>query len=172
MWETSVLDQWKRGWAGKWLRSDKEIRNTSMYSSSNNIALNYGRAWREDEAGGWRKPHNDSFITCMLRKILVGWTNERGWDRQVISTHSENMKSHLWYLVVDDKILLKWVLNGIWRYGMDSWVLRAQPISPNCRSCITFRRNVVFYGEELLAPPQTPWWRITPCRLSATTYLI
>jgi len=32
--------------------------------------------------------------------------------------------------------------------------------------CVTFRNKLVFYGEKLLAP------RLTPCRLSATSYSI
>jgi hypothetical protein len=31
--------------------------------------------------------------------------------------------------------------------------------------------NIIFFGEELLAPrPNPPSWRTTPCRLSATAY--
>jgi len=41
------------------------------------------------------------------------------------------------------------------------------------RLCVwKFRNKISFYGEELLAPPQPPGWRITPCRLSATAYSI
>ena len=35
-----------------------------------------------------------------------------------------------------------------------------------------FRKKVRFYGEGLLAPRQTPSWRINYCRLSATAYSI
>ena len=35
------------------------------------------------------------------------------------------------------------------------------------------RNPILFYGKELLAPPPTtPNWRTTPCRLSATAFLI
>ena len=33
-----------------------------------------------------------------------------------------------------------------------------------------FRTIVSFYGEKLLAPPQNPSWKATPCRLSTTAY--
>ena len=33
-------------------------------------------------------------------------------------------------------------------------------------------RDVKFFGEQLLAPRQPPYWRTTPCRLSATAYSV
>jgi len=49
------------------------------------------------------------------------------------------------------------------------WSLR--PVS---RPCVTFHNKLLlfFYGEELLAPSQTPSSRTTPYRLSATAYSI
>jgi hypothetical protein len=38
------------------------------------------------------------------------------------------------------------------------------------RSCVTFYNKIIFYGKELLAPPQHPNWQTTPCQLSATAY--
>jgi len=38
----------------------------------------FGRM-REDVAGGWRRLHNEELH---LHKILLGWSNERGWDWQ------------------------------------------------------------------------------------------
>jgi hypothetical protein len=45
-----------------------------------------------------------------------------------------------------------------------------QRISPGPMPCAMFRKTVIFYGEELLAPRPTPNWRTTLCRLSATAY--
>jgi hypothetical protein len=39
-------------------------------------------------------------------------------------------------------------------------------------SCVTFRNVLVLYGEELLAPAESPCWRTNPCRLSAKTLSI
>jgi hypothetical protein len=47
-----------------------------------------------------------------------------------------------------------------------------QGIRPGPRLLVVFRNKLIFYGEELLAPPQPPSWRTTPCRLSATAYSI
>jgi hypothetical protein len=47
---------------------------------------------------------------------------------------------------------------------------------PNILQCprflMNFRKKLIFYGEELLAPRPTPKLRTTPCRLSATDYSI
>jgi len=37
---------------------------------------------------------------------------------------------------------------------------------------LTGSQHDTFFGEELLAPRQTPRWRATPCRLSTTAYSI
>jgi hypothetical protein len=47
-----------------------------------------------------------------------------------------------------------------------------QGIRPGPRHLVVFRNTFIFYGQELLVPLQTPSWRATPCRLSATSYLI
>jgi hypothetical protein len=38
------------------------------------------------------------------------------------------------------------------------------------RFCITFHNNLVFYGEELLAPHPTPNLEDHPCQLSVAAY--
>jgi hypothetical protein len=38
--------------------------------------------------------------------------------------------------------------------------------------CVNIAQQDIFYGEELLAPPQSPSWRTTRCRLSATAFSI
>jgi hypothetical protein len=46
-------------------------------------------------------------------------------------------------------------------------------VSPGSRLSVWMFRNMIrFYGEELLETRPTPNWKTTPCRLSATAYLI
>jgi hypothetical protein len=40
------------------------------------------------------------------------------------------------------------------------------------RFFMTFRNNLFFYGEQFLAPGQTPNWHTTTCRLYTTGYSI
>jgi hypothetical protein len=47
-----------------------------------------------------------------------------------------------------------------------------QGIRPGPRPLLNVRNKLIFYGEELLAPRQTPKLEDHPCRLSATTYSI
>jgi len=49
-----------------------------------------------------------------------------------------------------------------------------QRISPGTRHIYTLHNKTKYYGEDLLSPRPTPLpnWRITPCPLSATAYLI
>jgi len=50
---------------------------------------------------------------------------------------------------------------------------RSYKCPPQTRPILWVFRNMIrFYGEELLATPQPPSWRTTPCRLSATAYSI
>jgi hypothetical protein len=45
-----------------------------------------------------------------------------------------------------------------------------QIIRSGQRPFVTFRKNLIFYGEELLA--SRPSWRTNPCRLPSTSYLV
>ena len=47
-----------------------------------------------------------------------------------------------------------------------------QRISPGPTHTYLFHNKASVNGEELLAPCPTPGWRITPCRMSVTTYSI
>jgi hypothetical protein len=47
-----------------------------------------------------------------------------------------------------------------------------QSINPEPRQVLMFRNKASFYSEEFSTPRQNPKWRITPCRLSATTYSV
>jgi hypothetical protein len=47
-----------------------------------------GRKWQEAREDCIMR----SFVTCTLRQILLGWSNQEGWDRQVCSTHGKEDK--------------------------------------------------------------------------------